>query len=110
MSTKQMLRAALNESLLTMWFSDDRFLSGYLVGMDDFHWLVAHVKNRRVHVSLVHKTIPHVEISPVFALESKDPDHVHEVRKISSSFLAHCRKQLSRPAASDNTTEETTQR
>ena len=108
MSTKQMARAAVEERLVTIWFSDTRTLSGYLVGMDDYHWLIAHEQDRRIATSLVHKSVDHIQISPTRTLSSvSDPQNQAAIRRIGSPFFEYCRKTfLGHKDQPNNATEE----
>jgi hypothetical protein len=51
-----MLRAAIRGSLMTFVFSLDDTVTGYLCGVDDFHWLVATADT--AELMLIHKTAP----------------------------------------------------
>lgn len=92
MSTKQMARAAADERLVIVWFSDTETLRGFLVGMDDFHWLLAHVEGRSVCTTLVHKTAPRIQIGRKTLDDLGYEAHlVDEIRSIGQSFFNYCR-------------------
>lgn len=55
MSRKQLTRTVLDGRKVTMSFPSQESLTGYLCGMDDFHWLLV---TPEVKKHLVHKGAP----------------------------------------------------
>jgi len=105
MSTKQMAYAAVAGRRLTVHIPGCPPLFGYLVGMDDFHWLVAEIHEGRpqpqVSTHLVHKSAPRIRIDHEASLSDESTAAQALVNEIGGSFFAHCQdKILARPALS----------
>lgn len=103
MSDRQMARAAVDGRLITFiqqlrmdWDEPNAALSGFLVGMDDYHWMIVPDsvnKSEDLPVILVHKSCPFVMISrDVFLGDQPEPFRA-AVRKIGSGFWSHCRQE-----------------
>ena len=87
-----MAYAATAGRKVTFWFlASDIHLEGYLVGMDDYHWLIAASKGDDVETTLVHKSSADlVTISKESSLDS-EPDTVKvAVEEIGRGFFAFC--------------------
>ena len=103
MSTKQMARAGFDGSRLSFHFDREDVLNGYLVGMDDYHWLVASVshpndgREQTVETHLVHKgSVARVRIHK-HALLTQEPEPIKaEVESIGGAFFAFCAGLLAR--------------
>ncbi len=111
MSTKQMAQAAVKGRTVRVHIPGTETLHGYLVGMDDFHWLVAEpdldVQGKAVVAThLVHKSAPRIMIDST-SLLSEEPDVIQAaIQEIGGSFFAYCaNKILNRPSKS---TQEST--
>lgn len=93
MSDRQLARAATSGRSLTVHFLNDEPLTGYLVGSDDFHWLVAHIphEHAKPQVTLVHKgSAPRIDISPHPTLENEAPDYQAFAYQIGAGFWSYC--------------------
>jgi hypothetical protein len=88
MSTKQVGRAAVDTRKLrfVMNVNIDPIV-GYVVGMDDYHWLVAHQPSSPPpSIALVHKgSTSYVDFTNTF-LESEDDAFQSFARKVGESF------------------------
>jgi hypothetical protein len=108
MSDKQVGLAAYNRRRLAFQTTVDT-VRGYVVGMDDFHWLVAvpQIGNgREAHLVLVHKTCPLVDFSEVF-LEMETEDNKTFIRRVGMPFWEWCGRTYR--GLSDTNDEETEQ-
>lgn len=56
MSTKTLLSAAANALPVRFTFGVDWTVTGFLCGMDSYHWKVVEDKDGTVEVHLIHKT------------------------------------------------------
>lgn len=67
-------------------------VSGYVVGADDFSWLVATVASTvdRPGVVLVHKSCPIVEFEGIF-LDAETEEDQKTVRDLGTAFWNHCK-------------------
>jgi hypothetical protein len=90
-STKNLARAAVEGRRLNFHFSPEWQVSGYLVGMDDFHWVIVGTEPSGPRVKLIHKSAPVVEITDS-VLTKETPEFVKRVIEISESFRAYCLK------------------
>lgn len=101
MSAKQMIQAALVGRKLQFAVSTGTTRSGYLVGMDDYHWLVASpsAETSSVNLYLLHKgSVPEVLFTT--ALLDSEPSTVGDaVRQVGDPFFSWC----ARHAANRNT-------
>lgn len=91
MSTRQMARAATSGRLLTFRFQDSEIVEGYLVGSDDFHWLVAHQPDEKPRISLIHKGSTYrIDISPDPELDNENDALKAFVVRIGRGFWLFC--------------------
>lgn len=75
-------------------------LQGYLVGSDDFHWLLAHKDEYIPQVTLIHKgSTPRIDISPSPTLDSEDAKYQAFVRQIGAGFWSFCTDTFLPPAS-----------
>jgi hypothetical protein len=99
-----MARAAVDGRMITFiqrlgtsWDDDRLAFSGYLVGMDDYHWLVVPSADLVVrpdedpNVMLIHKTCPFVMISSA-GLSDLPPAQQRRVAKIGQPFWDYCQR------------------
>jgi hypothetical protein len=92
-SAKAMARAAVEKKRLIFNITGDWSVCGYLVGMDDFHWVVAELDGSDSPIiNLVHKSIPVVTFT-AFTLQSEAEKFRQNVEKIGKSFWDSCNKQ-----------------
>lgn len=91
MSDKQMARAAVQGQCLVFRTGVEMPVKGYVVGMDDFHWLIATPSNPRepVMTTLVHKSCPLVSFTPVH-LEDEDEDDRRIIQETGLAFWSFC--------------------
>jgi hypothetical protein len=90
MSDKQMARAAVEGQLVTIYTTAVNLpkVEGYVVGSDDYHWLVATITE---FVLLVHKTAP-VVVFTGHTLD-REPESVQEwVTQVGQHFWEYCRR------------------
>lgn len=95
MSSKQLAHAAKAGRLLTFVFPDD-LIHGYLVGMDDYHWMVAeiHETDELVEIHLIHKgSVPRIRIARTPSLPSEPAAVRQQVEDLGRGFLAWCEEQ-----------------
>jgi sRNA-binding regulator protein Hfq len=90
-SDKQMGRAAAEGTQVVMFLASGTDISGYVVGMDDYHWLLASVSEGLRIVHLVHKTCPLVSFLP-HGLDQEDEEDQQWVTSIGSPFWGFCRR------------------
>lgn len=114
MSTKQMAYAAVKGRKLTVHGAGGAApVHGYLVGMDDFHWLLAEITwpgdggKPQVDTHLIHKSAPRIRISHTTSLSDEHDDVQALVNEIGRSFFAHCQEKIL--ARSTTTRTSTTQ-
>jgi len=91
MSDKQVGRAAYERRKMAFQTVVET-IRGYVVGVDDFHWLVAvpQIGNgREAHLVLVHKTCPVVDFTEVF-LEMEPVDSKTFIQKVGTAFWDLC--------------------
>jgi hypothetical protein len=91
MSSKQISRAAMDRTRLRFRLNVNIDpIVGYVVGMDDYHWLVA---NQEAHVMLVHKgstvTVEFTEQT----LDNEPLDMQSRIAKIGQPFWDACTRQ-----------------
>jgi hypothetical protein len=93
-SSKQLAHAAVRGSSITFKMVNDENITGFLVGMDDYHWVV--VASGTEQVSLVHKaSAPVVKISQRNDMaDEPDPTQAF-IAKVGSGFLDFCRQTYS---------------
>ncbi len=91
MSDKQIGRAAYDRRKMSFQTTVET-VRGYVVGADDFHWLVAvpQIGNgRESHLTLVHKTCPLVDFMEVF-LEMETEESRTFIQKVGTPFWEYC--------------------
>ncbi len=89
MSSKQIGRAA-HAGIKIAFHTGVYDISGYVVGADDFHWLVVSIhREYGVYTALVHKTCP-VVVFTADLLENETDGHRQAVEEIGSSFWEWC--------------------
>lgn len=87
LSNKQIARAAVDGKIVTFFSAPESILArGYVVGMDDYHWMVYTSSG---DIALVHKSAPMVKIS-----EIGPPDEIHKAARVGESFWAYCRENI----------------
>lgn len=72
MSSKQLAMTVVKAQQITITTSTGDVVSGYLGGMDDFHWMVVDLN---ADVVLVHKSAPKIEINSGCESYSELPNH-----------------------------------
>lgn len=103
MSNKEIVRAATEgRKVVFRFFSAQPYheVSGYIVGMDDYHWRIASPLPRgdrdattSVAILLVHKARPDViEVGAINQLGLEDLVVQDETRKIGGAFWRHCER------------------
>lgn len=95
MSDKQIARAAVNGQRLIFRTGAWTPLDGYVVGMDDFHWLIASpgdLTGEPVTTTLIHKTCPLVSFTDTYLADEPEEDRT-EIEKIGRPFWAYCENQ-----------------
>lgn len=94
MSTKQMARAAVEGRRVTAtWYPHETSVSGYLVGMDDFHWFFAVPISDDIETVLVHKTGPDVvKIDREHSLANETSEVQALIREIGAPFVQYCER------------------
>lgn len=102
MSDRQMARAAVDgrliifvQELSSRLNETDRSMAGYLVGMDDYHWMIvseSHLMDEEPPVILVHKSCPFVMISSSTRLSDRPKSFRTKVGKIGERFWEHCKQ------------------
>lgn len=91
-STKQMAYAAVRRVKVS-FAGPFTSISGYVVGQDDYHWLVAVPHQEGVQVSLVHKgSAAVVTITETLLDDAEASSVVSRVEEIGRSFWDHCRR------------------
>lgn len=89
MSDRQIGRAAAEGRRLT-FRTVTGTIRGYVVGADDFSWLVAVILlDGSVRPNLVHKACPLVEFEDVF-LTTETEDDQKTIRDLGTAFWNHC--------------------
>lgn len=91
MSDKQMARAAVDGRMLVFRTGVLVPMEGYVVGMDDFHWLIATPSDGHepVQTTLVHKTCPLVTFTDHYLVDESAGDR-EKVQKIGDAFWTWC--------------------
>jgi len=91
MSDKQMARAAVEGQRLVFRTGVEMPIEGYVVGMDDFHWLIATPSDTRepVMTTLVHKSCPLVQFTPLY-LRDEDEEDRRLIQDIGVPFWRFC--------------------
>lgn len=96
MSDRQLARAATSGRRLTITFHTGEPITGYLVGSDDFHWLIAHIAYAGAdpQVTLVHKgSAPRIDICPYPTLDNENAEYQAFVVQIGAGFWSFCDEQ-----------------
>lgn len=99
MSTKQIQYAVVQGRKVT--FHPGYGLApvvGYVVAMDDFHWLVAAPTSTKgeIMTTLVHKRSPVVIISNQTDLDHEDVADKVAIEELGRLFFVHCERSLNR--------------
>jgi hypothetical protein len=89
-STKAMARAAVEGRLITFSFSEEWIISGYLIGMDDFHWVIVEMASN-LKTNLIHKSVPHVVIG-TSTLDTESEEFQRRAKEMGESFWGYCKK------------------
>jgi hypothetical protein len=91
MSSRQMARAATDGRRITLaWLDAKHEVNGYLVGMDDFHWLIL-ADDLQTH--LIHKSSPDfVIIEKSCSLTSESSLLQETVDEMGRAFFNHCNR------------------
>lgn len=103
MSDKQIARAAVEGQRLIFRTTAWTPLDGYVVGMDDYHWLIASIGERDtdpVFTTLVHKTCPLVSFTDTY-LADEPPEDRTVIRQIGRPFWESCMRLGLVPATSN---------
>lgn len=100
MSDKQIARAAVDGQRLIFRTGAWTPLDGYVVGMDDYHWLIASPGElgEPVETTLVHKTCPLVSFTDTYLKDEPEEDRT-EIERIGRSFWENCKTRLVRPTS-----------
>lgn len=103
-SDKQIAQAAMNGRRVTFRFvstQPSQEVTGYVVGMDDYHWMVATVvpeESRKkgeppVYNALVHKSrVDIIRLWPVSTIETEDQAAQSLLHSIGGKFWRYCEK------------------
>jgi hypothetical protein len=91
MSTRQMAWAATAGRKITFtWLGPAHTLEGYLVGMDDFNWLITSIGSEPQTV-LVHKASPDLTVISAEPSLHSEPNHVQDaVYAVGRPFFTFC--------------------
>lgn len=91
MSSRQLAYAAKNGRRVTFTFVHGDHEHGYIVGMDDYHWLLAVVTDdaaEPVEVTLIHKgSASRIKITAQDSLSQESSEVQKAVRRIGSKFF-----------------------
>jgi hypothetical protein len=90
-STKMLARAAVEGRRLHFRLTPSWLITGYLVGMDDFHWIIVGMGEDLLRLQIIHKSVPAVEISDA-RLNTEPEEVVKKVTEIGQSFWSYCEK------------------
>lgn len=92
MSSRQVARAAVHGHNIRFVFNNNiEPITGYVVGQDDFHWLIAHSDGANFKTTLVHKgSAALLTISPSSTLLNEEADFRTYVEKIGRGFWLWC--------------------
>jgi hypothetical protein len=94
MSDKQIARAAVEGQRLIFRTGAWTPVDGYVVGMDDYHWLIATVGDEStdpVSTTLIHKTCPLVSFTDTYLADEPEEDRT-VIQRIGRSFWESCVK------------------
>lgn len=109
-STKQLARAAAEGRKITFTTSApaSEQITGYLVGMDDYHFFVAAPVSGRSEVDMVfvHKSAPFFKIGRHPMLDTEPEAIRADVENIGGHFIRRCRNEVT--GRSDTPTANTT--
>lgn len=100
-SDRQIANAAMRgRRVIFMWLATQprHEIQGYVVGMDDYHWLVASPipeSDRTqgedpITLSLVHRTASVIKLPPQEALTSETNEVQEAVRRVGQGFWSYC--------------------
>ena len=94
MSTRQVLQAArYGRKIICYSSGNDRLASGYPVGADDFHWLLAEpvddTDSAPYNLFLLHKgSVANVHLVPESTFSSESERFKSQIEPVRSRFLA----------------------
>jgi hypothetical protein len=102
MSDKQIARAAVQGQRLIFRTVAFTPMDGYVVGMDDYHWLIASPgeQGEPVETTLIHKTCPLVSFTDTYLADEPDEDR-KEIQRIGRPFWESCMRLGLAPATSN---------
>lgn len=95
MSDKQIARAAVEGQRLIFRTGAWTPVDGYVVGMDDYHWLIAapgEESTDPVITTLIHKTCPLVSFTDTYLADEPEEDRI-VIQQIGRPFWESCVKQ-----------------
>ena len=94
MSSKQLAYAATVGRRITFDFlSSGRTIQGYLVGMDDFHWLVSYAVLGEVETVLLHKgAVDMVTLTGSRTLADEEPGVQVAIEATGQPFFDFCER------------------
>lgn len=96
MSLKQIGRAAAEERKIA-FHTGTLDISGYVVGSDDFHWMVAATHPEYgVYTALVHKSCP-VVVFTSSTVRDESEESQETIRGIGAPFWKYCRETFMGP-------------
>lgn len=86
-----MARAAVDGRMLVFRTGVLMPMDGYVVGMDDFHWLIATPADSHepVQTTLIHKTCPLVTFTDHYLADEDDEDR-RKIQQIGGAFWEFC--------------------
>jgi hypothetical protein len=95
MSSRQIAHAATGGRRVTfLWLTAKHTIEGYIVGMDDFHWLVIPTDAfSDWQPVMIHKASPDITVISTESSLDSEPDHVKvAVEEIGRGFFTYCDK------------------
>lgn len=101
LSDKQIAHAAMRGRKVTFqYFSTQpaHELTGYIVGMDDYHWMVASVVSPVSHDDLIVNTLVHksrvdmIRLHPDSTIDKETPEVQEAIRQVGQAFWHYCEK------------------
>lgn len=106
MSDRQIGRAAVDGKRITFKIIASAYsyeVIGYVVGMDDYHWLVAVPQEEGAGLTLVHKgSADVINIHRDPSLEFEPPYIRSEVEAVGTDFWGFCSRTYLRPIKAEN--------
>jgi hypothetical protein len=94
MSSKQIAYAATAGRQVTFLFlAAAHAITGYVVGMDDYHWLVARVQDEKILPCLIHKgSADVIELAPEATFDSETDVIKIGVTELGRGFWDFCER------------------